>query len=268
MTNLRLRAFSKVDLNSNGFTIVELMISLAVLSVILVIGTVVMINIGDLYDKGVTTSDLQNTTRSIDADVTSALQFSGNQPIECNNPTGVTTNIANNCTAGTSNTSYTRNSQTVSVYAYCIGTTRYTYILNNELGTDATTGINTPYVLWRDTLKQAATSSCYPASNMANAETDPSSGNPSTGDPNTVTNSGYEMMGDHTSLTAFSIIADTSIGSGDVYDIQINSAFGNSGLLNNFGSSPNPTCNSQLSTTSSNFCSTSTTSSTVVGRLY
>ncbi len=39
--------------STRGFTIVELMIALTVLSTILVMATVIMINIGVLYSKGV-----------------------------------------------------------------------------------------------------------------------------------------------------------------------------------------------------------------------
>ena len=102
-----------------GFTIVELMIALSVLSALLVMSTVIMMQLGRLYTKGVNEADTQNTSRNIMNDLSSQLQLSGNTPIlDPGNSNGV----------------------------ICLGTQRYTYSLNNEVTDDPTS-----HALWRDT---------------------------------------------------------------------------------------------------------------------
>jgi prepilin-type N-terminal cleavage/methylation domain-containing protein len=238
-------AINSIKRNQKGFTIVELMIALAVLSLILIMSTVIMIQIGSLFNKGVTSSNLQNSTQAVVADVTSAIQFSGS-PV----------------TQNSNNYSYNNNlGQTVVVKAYCIGTTRYSYVLNHELGTDSSNNAITPYILWRDTLTSVnADPACTPA-NM-----NPSQGqNPSTADENNgivVQGSGYEMMPNHTQLTAFAITPDTNLGS-DIYNIAISTAYG---AADQFDSSGH--CIFSLQSSSTAFCSTFSVNSTAEGRIY
>ncbi|HSX37132.1 MAG TPA: type II secretion system protein, partial [Patescibacteria group bacterium] len=63
-----------------GFTIVELMVALSVLSILLVMSTVILIQIGKLYTKGVNQAATQNAARDIINDLSSQLQVSGNAP--------------------------------------------------------------------------------------------------------------------------------------------------------------------------------------------
>jgi prepilin-type N-terminal cleavage/methylation domain-containing protein len=131
--------------NNQGFTIIELMIALSVLSVLLVMASAILIRIGNLYTKGVNTANLQNTTRTISADVSSGIQVSDNS-------------ISRIDSGGAS--------------AYCIGATRYSFIQDKEHGTDYD-GTTTDHVLWRDTL-QVPTASCQPI-NFADIANDHSS---------------------------------------------------------------------------------------------
>jgi len=109
--------------NNSGFTIVELMIATAVLSVILVLVAIVMTNIGRLYFKGSNQAKVQNNVRTISSDIAQRLQLSSGQMAPADddgsNP----------------------------VKAYCIGTARYTYVVNEQLGGDDT---EYKHVLWRD----------------------------------------------------------------------------------------------------------------------
>lgn len=126
--------------SQTGFTIVELMISLSVLSVLLLMSTLTLIGIGRLYSKGINEAATQNTTRNITNNLASQLQLAGSNPVI--NPSG----------------------QSV----ICIGAQRYTYQLGHEL-------TNTPndHVLWHDTM--TSTSGCSALSLNGNT---PGAGNP------------------------------------------------------------------------------------------
>ncbi len=234
--------------SEKGFTIVELMIALSVLSVILITTTLVLIQIGSLYTKGVNAADLQNVNRNVVADLTGQLQFSGTAPVGC-------TPIANNVTCYAQTVASVHNNvdgTTETTYSYCIGKTRYSYVLNRELGTNtATTPTqNTQHVLWRDTLTD--TSSCPVADVVNGTHLDDA---PSSGD-------GYEMMGSHMRLTRFNI--QPVAGSNGVYDIQAWMAYGDSDLVQTAADGAS-TC---VTGTGTQFCSISSISTQVTGRVY
>jgi prepilin-type N-terminal cleavage/methylation domain-containing protein len=107
--------------NQNGFTIIELMIATAVLSTILLLVTTILISIGSLYEKGVNQTLVSDDARTIADDVTQSLQFNDTPPVQVNGG--------------------------ASTFAYCINTTRYTYILDNTIDTNSY-----QHILWRDTL--------------------------------------------------------------------------------------------------------------------
>jgi prepilin-type N-terminal cleavage/methylation domain-containing protein len=192
--------------SEKGFTIVELMIALTVLSTILVIATVLMIQIGSLYSKGVNAASLQNANRAVQTDVSSALQFSGNNPHSC-------TVTAVTCFASS------QNFGGVTVYAFCIDTTRYSYVLGRELGDDpnASPAITTNHVLWRDIMSSSGT--CQPLNlTVSGTPTDAAS----SGD-------GYEMVPEHVRLNTFRVV-ETPANSG-VFSTNVAMAFGDSDLL-------------------------------------
>jgi len=105
--------------NQTGFTIVELMIATAVLSTIILLVTIMMVNIGNLFYKGVTESRVQNNTRQITEDVARRLTASNATPTHIVSPGG-------------------------RVHALCIGSTRYVYVIGEQSSGDP--------VLWRDNL--------------------------------------------------------------------------------------------------------------------
>ncbi len=240
-----------------GFTIIELMIALSVMSVILIMSTVILIQIGGIYDKGVSGSNLQNSSRSIVQDISSAIEFSGYNPAvtECS-PSPLPVAVNNSCYVnGASTDPYPPE------YAYCIGTVRYSFIVNAELGTDAgvTPPATTNHVLWRDVLNHY-NDPCVPVdfNNLNNPH-----------DSYTVPGSGHELMAYHTRITAFNITPATGpelTGTGNVYDITFSTAYGDSDLLNISGA--NTTCKSQITLVSTQFCSTASVSSTINARVY
>jgi prepilin-type N-terminal cleavage/methylation domain-containing protein len=118
-------------LNQRGFTIVELMIATSVLAVMLLLVTIILSNIGNLYFKGATQSRVQDDVRSIANQLSEDLQLNGGAVLS---GPGV----------------------------YCIdGSIRYSYVIGKESGTE------TQHVLWRDTNPNPA--SCTSA-NLALAQ--------------------------------------------------------------------------------------------------
>jgi prepilin-type N-terminal cleavage/methylation domain-containing protein len=235
--------------DNSGFTIVELMIALSVLAVLLVTTTTILIQIGALYSKGVNAADLQNATRNVVADISGQLQFSGKVPLGC-------TSTATTCYANTNDYLNTTDNTTETVYTYCISNTRYSYVLNRELGTDSNTNPQqiTAHVLWRDTLTTDA-STC-PVPDIVNGTH--LNDSPSKGD-------GYEMLGNHMRLTRFKI-EQTPPGSGSgIYNTDVWTAFGDSDLVQTDPATGSSTCKGGAGT---QFCSTSAISTQLTGRIY
>lgn len=108
-----------------GFTIMELLIATTVFSTMMLLATAGIVQIGRVYYKGITSSRTQETARAIVNDISGVLQLSGDADIT---------------RVGTS--------------AYCVGTTRYTYVLNRILGDTGPDG--SPHVLWVDKIRQGA----------------------------------------------------------------------------------------------------------------
>ncbi len=180
----------------SGFTIIELLIATTVLTVILLMVTVMISNIGNLYYKGITLAQTQDTTRSI-ADAVS-------QDIKLNDKPPVSDGSA--IVFGTSTN------------AICIGSVRYTYTLGRQIGTNLSgPDPQVQHVLWRDTIGSG--SACTPV-NLALA-TPPGVG-------------GSELIGPRSRLTAFKV-APSSLANPTLFTVQIGVAFGDYDLLNMAG---------------------------------
>lgn len=259
-------------LKSNaGFTIVELMIALSVLSVILVTTTIILIQIGALYSKGVNQADLQNANRTVVADISGQLQFSGKVPNYCQlNAAVAAPTVANTtCYANTHDYANAADGTTETVYSYCISNVRYSYTLNRELGTDSTRSPKqiTPHVLWRDTLTTNA-STCP---TMDITQTDPGTAGAKCYDASGNTacldnaGSGYEMLGDHMRLTRY-LIQQTTASSG-IYSVDAWMAFGDSDLVlpDPAGPPGHSVCNGGKGT---QFCAVSSITTQLTGRIY
>jgi len=108
--------------SSRGFTIVELMISITVLSVVLLLCSAGIARIGQVYYKGIISASTQQTSRNISDDIARSIQFSGGEIVTAPN-------------------------------VICIGELRYTYVLNaqsHKTITDPALNLSR-HVLWRDT---------------------------------------------------------------------------------------------------------------------
>lgn len=112
--------------NQKGFTILELMIATMVFSVMLILASVGIIQIGRVYYKGITTNRTQETTRAIVSDISRNYQ--------------ITPNTQYAFTAG-------------NPAAVCVGSTRYTYKINSVV-----TG--NQHALWADRLNPGG--NCVP----------------------------------------------------------------------------------------------------------
>jgi prepilin-type N-terminal cleavage/methylation domain-containing protein len=113
--------------NNRGFTIIELMIATTVLSVILLLVTVMMISIGNLFYKGVNQARVQDDVRNITDEISQHLQLSATTPLPG-------TDIAN-----------------PNIGVYCVGDTRYSYAKNVQIGHQlGGSGLSYSHVLWRD----------------------------------------------------------------------------------------------------------------------
>lgn len=238
-----------------GFTIIELMIATAVLATILLLVTVLMISIGNLYYKGINTARVQDDVRSAVDDVSQNLEFDGATPTPTSSPI-----------------SYNG----IPIDAYCIGTTRYSYIIGVQQGTgNDTDNQSTPriaHVLWQDTISNGGTT-CPPA-NLAGS--DPSTPDPAIGATLTGTN-GTELIAPNSRLTAFCIAGSSGSSSGSIcfnnvispYTVSIGMAYGDADLLNISGRGVsgvniNTECRGG---TGDQFCSTASLTTSVTERL-
>ena len=99
----------------SGFTIIELLIATTVLSVILLMVAGVLTGIGGLYYKGLNLSRTQQNSRAIIDDLSQQLQYTDQQP-----------------TLGSDSTTFG-----FTVNYICIGTIRYVYVINKQIGDGA-----------------------------------------------------------------------------------------------------------------------------------
>ena len=100
-----------MKLNNKGFTLLELLIATTVFSVILLLCTFGLIQVGRNYYKGITLSRAQNSARSVMNLLTQSVQYSGSNPVG-DLPEGTGPNSG----------------------VFCVGTVRFEYKLNSKVG--------------------------------------------------------------------------------------------------------------------------------------
>lgn len=98
-------------LNQKGFTIAELMIATLVFSVVLLIATTSIIEVGHTYYKGINEANTQDTARTIMENIGQAIQFGG----------GTIT--------------ATQTAQPGTMQQFCVGNQQYSYDLGAQLVT-------------------------------------------------------------------------------------------------------------------------------------
>lgn len=214
-----------------GFTIVELMIATAVLSVILLMTTVVITGIGRLYYKGINQSRVQNTVRSVSDDISQKLQLAS-EDVQYFWPGKDTARIDAN------------------LGAYCIESTRYSFVLGVQIGQQKE-GTSTTYqhVLWRDVMPLGT-----PCEPLDLAGTDSPGGD-----------EGQELISPNSRLTEFSVTGPTGGGIESPYTITTGVAYGDNDLLTGEPSftGPDVKCKSDIG---GQFCAASRLSTIAVKR--
>lgn len=218
--------------SEQGFTIVELMIALSVLSVLLIMSTVLLMQISKMYSKGVNMANIQNADRNIVNDISSALEFGD----DYGTPGSSTANIG-----GTS----------VTIYSRCFGTTRYSYIIGYQVVNNPDATQNPPqsyHAMWKDTM--ANPGQCYPLDitkqNIPVATID-TNGVPTQTDASGKATTGQELVPIHSRLTALTLAQNSDGNGGHIYDITANLAYGDNDLLCN--SAVAGDCNSTVPST-------------------
>ena len=206
----------KLSRQERGFTIIELMIATSVLSIILLLVSTMMIKIGNLYQKGINQSKVQGTARTVVSDVTADLQLSGKPAPLVNDPTNP------------------------ALHAYCIGESRYTFVVGKMLGnagdTDTDGSAKSPKVLWKDKT---------PDTGCSTTSLDPD---------------GTEMMPANSRLLGFSILGTSP------YEVSIGIAYGDIDLLNTDVHPLDMTTNCKGSI-GDQFCATAKLTTTAANRL-
>jgi hypothetical protein len=116
---------------------VEMLISTAVFSVILLLCATAIIQVGRIFYKGVTINRTQETARRVMEDISQAVQFGANT-----GDRSFDERVSNDYGG-------------LTVHALCLGTIRYNYSTTTSLGTGSG---QSRHVLWKDRI--GATESC------------------------------------------------------------------------------------------------------------
>lgn len=230
-----------------GFTIVELMIAISVLSVVLLLTTVGIVRVGEAYYKGITQANTQQAARNILNDIVENIEYGG--------LTGTGLTPAPYDIVGLYGGTY-------SVNVYCLGFQRYTYVTNYRLAANTQVSATDPvskHVLWKDTM---------PNDKCVALNTGEASPIATTAPDSAVGINGTELLGRNMRLTDFSI---TSVpGSSNIlYKVAITIMYGDDDLIDKSdpGGMPNWKCKSSSGLIGASFCAKSELKTTVGKRL-
>ena len=174
-----------------GFTIIELMIALSILSLVLLLSTIGIVQIGKLYSKGMIQVNTQNAARNIMNNIASQIQLGGVVP------------------------QYMAPSAPGSAGAVCIGSKRYSFIVNHQL-----TKASTDHALWLDVMNSGST--CQPISALTLATT----AKPTDLLNTLIPNNGSELLSTNMRLTDLNITSATGF-----YTITVSLAYGDDDLI-------------------------------------
>ena len=132
-----------------GFTLIELMIATMVFSVILLLCVFGLVQVGNTYYRGLTSSQTQNAARAISDDIVQSIQFDGGTVISSipasTDPVPTVTTWANPGATG----------------AFCLGDKRYTYLIGRQV-VDSSPNANQAYHAF--VIDKAPTGPCNPLS--------------------------------------------------------------------------------------------------------
>jgi prepilin-type N-terminal cleavage/methylation domain-containing protein len=205
-----------------GFTIVELLIATVIFSVVLLVAQVSFVQIGHLFYKGVSITQTQDTADHIFQDINGNFQTA----------------------AGFSGSS---NSSSGGYDYYCVGNSRYTYRINNEVDVNAAADHSPSgnYGILKDYLAGSGTQCATPCNDIGSA----------TCPANTVKlKSPVELLGDKTRIESFTMSSSTTTS--NLYNVSIVLAYGDDNTLTYSNPADYSTVSCQ-GDTRNNFCAVS-----------
>jgi prepilin-type N-terminal cleavage/methylation domain-containing protein len=183
--------------NQKGFTIVELLIATAVFAVVLLVAQASFLQIGHLFYRGVSINQTQEAADHIFQDINGNFQTAPSVASSINSPAGYD--------------------------YYCVGNTRYTYRINNEVDTSAATADHSPsgnFGILKDTLPGAGAACATPCSDTGGIPCP--SGTVKLNNP-------AELLGDKTRIEKFDVTPSTSTS--NLYNLSIVLAYGDDNTL-------------------------------------
>lgn len=202
----------KLSRRQKGFTVIELIIATSVFSVMLLLTTTGMIQIGRVYYKGLIVSKTQETTRSISEDIVRAVQFGGTDKI-IKSPTVPISGLDTS--------------------AVCMNNVRYTYAINTRLAAQNSVSPRTSrHVLWLDIIKDP--SICRPVDltreepgrNPGNGGSDNSLGAGDTDLSSEAAAQRRELLANNMRLTQFEVS-----GPADLVNIKLKVVYGEDDVI-------------------------------------
>lgn len=191
--------------NSEGFTLVELLISTTVFSVILIAATTSIVQVSRMYSKGIIQSRTQQATRNISDEIVQSIQFS-NDDVRHFGPV---------------------NNQSLKTQVLCVGTTRYTYVLNLQQNSEVPAGqfdngqypLQIKHSLWKDMVSTAG--ECQDAS-------DPGTPNLTQDNPGGNGTNGKSLLAQGMRLISFDV---TQTANPNLFAISTGVIYGDNDLL-------------------------------------
>lgn len=168
----------------SGFTIVETLVAMTVLSLILIAASAGLLQIGRTYYKGVITTRTQDINRAAIDEISQALQFSGrNIAITRADPLDVSSDVT----------------------ALCVGSSRFTPFREQQLTEDD------DYALYKDRRPSGECTAFSPGS-------DPAEGEELLGENMRLTRFNITPLGDP--VETFNVVVWVAYGDDDVFDID------------------------------------------------
>lgn len=193
--------------NKSGFTIVELLISTAVFSLILVAVSVTVVEISRLYYKGTILTRTQDTGRNLIENVSRPIQLEGADIVGASLPSTLLVDE----TAGWPDEDGVI--QNLTVRSICIGTTRYTFTLNKQVRAEVSDpDDHVRHALWQDTVTSSGF--CTKA-NIPNLTLE------------SPTPNGRDVLTERMRVTAFDVSSDDGI----LYKVSIGVMYGDRELM-------------------------------------
>ena len=240
-----------VTKSAKGFTIVELMVATSVFSAILLISLAGLIQIGRMYQKGVTSSQTQETARGVMDEITQAIQFNGGNVKE---PYIISpaTDIPRGPEIAVTAADVSKNA----VGYFCIGTTRYTYSIDRKqspTNSNVVASKEIKHAMWVDepTICADAAQPTDVLPNIVDLTAD------------LPTPKGRDMLSDNMRIVKLNIIRPAlTVG---VWQVQLTIAYGDSDLLVLNGAGDSFLCKG--TSVGAQFCSVSELSTIVKRRV-